>query len=192
MALPLSGWVRRASRAATCSYRTTTKLTKLPSGMNTRLSGPAVGAGAQEVGHPRGLTLSPEWLCLWLGAGGYSSGDRQLASYQATKQKPQVSKQPACRRCYLLSTCAHKTPLKPLATIKQITRLCLVRYIKSRHRGSDRHRGRMPAARKGPRAAGLGPPRCWRRGFPRHAAAARPRRASRPRVTGGAPSRPPS
>ena len=32
--------------------------------------------------YPRGLTLAPEWLCLWLGAEGYSSGDIQLPSYQ--------------------------------------------------------------------------------------------------------------
>ena len=32
--------------------------------------------------YPRGLTLSPEWLYLWLGAEGLSSGDVQLPSYQ--------------------------------------------------------------------------------------------------------------
>ena len=28
--------------------------------------------------YPRGLTPAPEWLCLWLGEGGYSSGNKQL------------------------------------------------------------------------------------------------------------------
>ena len=38
--------------------------------------------------NPRGLTLSPEWLFLWLGAEGLSSGNRQLPSYRATKRGP--------------------------------------------------------------------------------------------------------
>jgi len=51
---------------------------------------PAVSAAASHFTlsgsgswYPRGLTLAPEWLCLWLGAEGYSSGDKQLPSYQA-------------------------------------------------------------------------------------------------------------
>jgi hypothetical protein len=45
------------------------------------LSGPAVDAAAQGVVIQEGLH-SPDWLSLWLGAEGYSNGNKQLPSYR--------------------------------------------------------------------------------------------------------------
>ena len=73
--------------------------------------------------YPLGHTLSPEWLYLWLGAEGLSSGDMQL-QYQATKLPSYVTNTGSVLSAvsgpfrYTDSRlhCMHSPPASPLLT----------------------------------------------------------------------------